>query len=96
MCTRKTLIKLMLLILLLPTLAAAQRVPVRGAFIPLSTYRDDPFAATSVIESLESAKFGQAENGQPTPDHPQGERRNVIVPSLPPNQRMPYAVDLPE
>jgi hypothetical protein len=52
-----------LLVLLLP-ISKAQSIPARGSFIPISTYRDDPFVAASVIEQLAAAKFSLAEDGR--------------------------------
>jgi len=56
-----------LLALLLTSLpvSKAQSIPARNTFIPLSTYLDDPFAAASVVERIDSAKFGHAEDGHP-------------------------------
>ncbi|MBI1760211.1 MAG: hypothetical protein HYR56_02135 [Acidobacteria bacterium] len=56
------LFKFVLLALLLPVVQA-QTIPARGAFIPLSCYRDDPFVAVADIEHLDAAKFGMDESG---------------------------------
>lgn len=42
----------------------AHSIPTRNSFIPISTYRDDPFVAPSVIEQLAAAKFGLDEQGR--------------------------------
>jgi hypothetical protein len=59
--------QLLILVLSLTNLpvARAQAIPARGAFIPLSLYRDDPFAAAAVVEPIASAKLSRAEDGRP-------------------------------
>ncbi len=64
MLKRLLLCQLFMLASLLP-LSQAQSIPTRGSFIPLSTYRDDPFVAVTVIEQMDAAKFGQSKDGRP-------------------------------
>jgi hypothetical protein len=56
----------MILALLLTSLPVAQArtIPTRDSFISLSTYRDDPFAAASVVEQLDAAKFTVDKDGR--------------------------------
>ena len=58
LCTSATLM------LVLPSLpvSQAQSVPNRDSLIPISTYRDDPFVAVSVIGHIDRRRFKQAEN----------------------------------
>ncbi len=46
----------------------AQSIPARSTSVtvPISIYRDDPFASASVVEFMDSAKFGSAEDGRPS------------------------------
>lgn len=54
---------LMLALLSLPG-SQAQSVPARGFFIPISSYKDDPFVSESVVKRLAALKFGQYEDGR--------------------------------
>ena len=35
----------------------AQSIPARSSFIPISTYRDDPFVAPAIVEQMAAGKF---------------------------------------
>jgi hypothetical protein len=52
----------------LMTLAAspAQILPVRGLFIPISSYDDDPFVEDSVVERISGFRFSRGEDGRHT------------------------------
>ncbi|MEP7340233.1 MAG: hypothetical protein ABI977_21045 [Acidobacteriota bacterium] len=67
MTKRLILVKLIMLAVALLSLPVmqAQSIPARGSFIPISSYRDDPFVSASVVERIDSAKFGHAEDGRP-------------------------------
>src|SRR5262245_6225106 len=56
-----------LLALLLTSLpvSKAQSIPTRSTFIPLSTYRDDPFVSAAVVERIDPTRFGRGEDGRP-------------------------------
>ena len=54
---------LMLALLSLPG-SQAQSVPARGFFIPISSYKDDPFVSESVVKRLAASRFGQYEDGR--------------------------------
>lgn len=66
MLKRMILCTSMMLILALPSfpVSQAQSVPGRGSFIPISTYRDDPTAAASVIDGIHTSKLGSGEGGR--------------------------------
>jgi hypothetical protein len=68
MLKRLILVKLIMLAVALLSLPVmrAQSIPARDSFIPTSIYRDDPFAAAAVVEQIDAAKFGRAEDGKPT------------------------------
>lgn len=65
MSKRLMLCASVLLMFALPSLpvSKAQSIPPRGSLIPISTYRDDPFVAESVIEQMATAKFGLDKDG---------------------------------
>jgi hypothetical protein len=42
----------------------AQSIPTRSSSISISTYRDDPFVAPSVVEQMSTARFGLDEDGR--------------------------------
>ncbi len=54
---------LMFALLSLPG-SQAQSVPARGFFIPISSYKDDPFVSESIVKQLPTLKFGQYEDGR--------------------------------
>jgi hypothetical protein len=67
MLKRTILCQLTILALMLASLpvSRAQTVPLRGVFIPISSYDDDPFVADSIVERMHRLRFDLGEDGHP-------------------------------
>ncbi len=66
MLKRSMLCKLTILAIVLTSLPVlqAQTSAVRGFYIPISSYDDDPFVGDSVVEHMATSRFGEAEAGR--------------------------------